>query len=95
MTREHRKLKERKAKEKKKKSKARRSKRIKNALKQFTIFYQNIRGIKSKVESLTETEDDTNPTIICLVETHMLKKEEITTPGYETVFREDRTNNSG
>ena len=41
-----------------------------NALKHFTIFYQNIRGIKSKIDSLTETVDDTNPTIICLVETH-------------------------
>ena len=43
---------------------------MKNALKHFTIFYQNIRGIKSKVDSLTETVDDIIPTIICLVETH-------------------------
>ena len=69
MTREHRKSKESRAKEKRK-TKARRSKRIKNALKHFTIFYQNIRGIKSKVDSLTETVDDIIPTIICLVETH-------------------------
>ena len=59
------------------------------------MFYQNIKGIKSKVDSLTETVDDTNPTIICLVETHILKVKEITISGYETVFREDRTNNSG
>ena len=32
---------------------------------------------------------------MCLVETHMLKEEEITIPGYKTVFREGRTNNSG
>ena len=94
MAREHRKS--RRAEQKKKrKTKARRGKRIKNALKHFTIFYQNIRGIKSKVDSLTETVDYTNPTIICLVETHMVKEVEITIPGYETVFREDRTNNSG
>ena len=90
MTRERRKSKESRAKEKQWRTKARRSKRIKNALKHFTIFYQSIRGIKSKVDSLTETLDDTNPTIICLIETHMLKEEEITIPGYETVFREDR-----
>ena len=94
MTREHKKSKESGAKEKRK-TKARRGKRIKNALKHFTIFYQNIRGIKSKVDSLTKTVDDTNPTIICLIERHILKEEEITVPGYETVFREDRTNNSG
>ena len=77
MTREHRKSKESRAKKKKKKkgkTKARRSKRIKNVPKHFKIFYQNIRGIISKVDSLTETVDDTNPTIICLVETHMLKE---------------------
>ena len=46
MTRERRKSKESRAKEKQRKTKARRSKRIKNALKHFTIFYENIRGIK-------------------------------------------------
>ena len=65
-----------------------------NALKHFTIFYQNIRGIKSKIDLLTETVDDTNPTIMCLVETHMLKEQAITIPG-ETIFREDTTNSSG
>ena len=95
MTSEHRKSKESRAKEKKK-NQARRCKRIKNALKHFKIFYQNIRGIKPMVVSLTETVDDTNPTIICIVETtHMLKEEEIKLPGYETVFRGDGTNNSG
>ena len=84
---------QRRAEQKKnRKTKARRGKRIKNVLlKHFTIFYQSIRGIKSKVDSLTETVNGTNPTIIYLVETHMLKEEEITIPGYETVFREDRT----
>ena len=81
------------SKRKKRKTKARRGKRIKNALKHSTIFYQNIRGIK--VDSLTGTVDNTDPTIICIVETHMLKEEEITIPGYETVFREDGANNSG
>ena len=69
MTSEHRKSKESRAKEKKK-NQARRCKRIKNALKLFKIFYQNIRGIKPMVVSLTETVDDTNPTIICIVETN-------------------------
>ena len=75
----------------KRKTKAWRGKRIKNALKHFTKFYQNI---KSKVDSLTETVDDTNPTIKCIVETQIVKEEEITIPGYETVFKEHGTNNS-
>ena len=78
----------------KKKSKTRRGKRAKHALKHFTIFYQNIRGITSKVDSLTETVDDTNRAILCRVETHMLK-EEITIPEYERVFREDGRNKIG
>ena len=78
----------------KRKTKARRGKRIKNTLKHFTIFYQSIRGIKSKVDLLTETVGDTDPTIICIVDTHAIE-EDITIPGYETVFRQDGTNNSG
>ena len=69
MIKEHRKSKESRAKEKKKKSKAKRGKRIKNALKYFTIFYQNIRGYKSKLDSLAETVVDTDPTIICKADT--------------------------
>ena len=68
MTKKHRKPKESRAKENKKKSKAKRGKRIKNALKYFTISYQNIRGIKSKLESLAETVVDTDPTIICIAD---------------------------
>ena len=55
----------------------------------FTMFHKNIRGIKSKVDPLTEAVEDTNPTMICIVETRILKEEEIAIPGYETVFRKD------
>ena len=34
--------------------KPRRSKTVKDALTNFKIFYQNVRGLKSKVESLME-----------------------------------------
>ena len=84
MTRGHRKS----------KRKTKRKTKRKNALKNFTTFYQNIREIKSMVDSLTKTLDDTNQTIICIVETDMLKEEEITIARYETVFRQDGTNNS-
>lgn len=55
-------------------------------------MYQINIGIKLKVDLLRETADDANPTITCIVETYMLKKEEITVLGYETVFRENLTN---
>ena len=64
-------------------------------MKQFTIVYQNIRGMKSKVDSLTELVEDKEPTIVCLVETHLQKEEEVAIPGYETIYRNDKTANSG
>ena len=36
--------------------------------------YQNARGLKSKIVSLAETIDDYEPTLICLVETHLSKE---------------------
>ena len=55
----------------------RRSKRIKSALKNFKIYYQNVRGLKSKLDSLQEMIDDYQPVLVCIVETHMQKEEEI------------------
>lgn len=95
MTREHRKSKQNRAKGKKEKSTQEEVKEQKNALKHLTIFYQNIKGMKSKLDSLTKSMDDTNPTIKCILETHMLTEEQITIPGFERVFREDGITNSG
>ena len=61
----------------------------------FKVFYQNIRGLKSKVGSITETISDYQPILICLVETHLEKEEEIRIPGYSKIFRNDRPGNSG
>ena len=72
------------------KAKKVRSKKIKNELKQFKIIYQNIRGIKSKVDSLAEMVEDQKHAIVCLVE-----KEEVAIPGYETIYRYDKSANSG
>ena len=95
MTREHRKSKQNRAKGKKEKSTQEEVKEQRNALKHLTIFYQNIKGMKSKLDSLTKSMDDTNPTIKCILETHMLTEEQITIPGFERVFREDGITNSG
>ena len=73
----------------------RRSKRIKNALRNFEIYHQNVRELKSKLDSLQEMIDNYQPSLVCIVETHMQKKEEIQIPGYSFVYRNDRSANSG
>ena len=75
--------------------KTRRSKKIKNALTNFKVFYQNVRGLKSKVDSIIETISDYQPILICLVETHLQNKEEIRMSGHSQIFRNDRSGNSG
>ena len=76
------------------KKKTRRSKKIKNALTNFKVFYQNIRGLKSKVDSIMETISDYQPILICLVETHLQKEKEIRIQGYSQIFRNNRSGNS-
>ena len=64
-------------------------------MKQFKIICQNIRGMKSKLDSLTELVEDQKPTIACLVETYLEKEEEeVAIPGYETIYRNYETTNS-
>ena len=77
------------------KKKTKRSKKTKNALTNFKVFYQNIRGLKSKVDSIMETISDYQSILICLVETHLQKEEEIKIPGYSQIFCNDRSGNSG
>ena len=39
--------------------------------------------------------DDYQPSLVCIVETHMQKEEEIQVPGYGLVYRNDRSAKSG
>ena len=79
--------------------KTRRSKKIKNVLTNFKVFYQNVRRLKSKVDSIMKTINDYQSILICLliclVETYLQKEEEIGIPGYRQIFRNDRSANSG
>ena len=75
------------------KKKIRRPKKIKNTLRKFKIYYQNVRGLKSKVDSLDETIEGYEPTLICLVEIHLTKEEQIQIPGHK-IFRNDGTTNN-
>ena len=67
------------------KEKIRGSKKIKNRLRDLKIYYQNVRGLKSKTDSLAETIDDYEPTLICLIETHLSKDKPTEIPGYKNL----------
>ena len=50
----------------------------------FKVFYQNIRELKSKVDSIMETISDFQPILTWLVETHLQKEDEL---GYQGLVR--------
>ena len=74
--------------------KTRRSQCIRNKLKKFTVWYQNVRGLKTKFASLLEKIEEFEPTMVCITETHMLKDEPLEIEGYR-VMRNDRDNLGG
>ena len=51
--------------------------------------------MKSKVDSVQELVDDCPPNFLCLGETHTQEEEEIAILGYETIYQNDKTSNSG
>ena len=62
--------------------KTRRSKRIRNSLKNLTILYVNIRGLKSKLDSLENIITEVDPSIMCPVETHLEVTDQVEVGGY-------------
>ena len=81
-----------KKREKAEKLKKQKVKKIKNPFKDFKIFYQNVRGLNSKIDKLEEAIDDHKPDLICLVETHLAKEDQIGIPGYR-IYRNYGTKN--
>ena len=78
-----------------KKKKTRRTKKIKNKLKMFRIVYSNIRGLKSKIDSLSEIIEDLKPAVVAVVETHLIDSDIVQLEGYETIYRNNKDSNSG
>ena len=68
-----------------KRKKTRRGKKVQNRMKMFTVYYNNIRGLKGKEESLKDYVKEIEPTIICLTETHLAEEDEWKMDGYKTV----------
>ena len=74
--------------------KVRRSMRTRKCYNKFKVYYVNIRGIKSKRESLQEIIDKEKPVIICITETHLGEDEQFNISGYK-VFLNNRNNEGG
>ena len=51
-------------------------------MKKFSIYYNNARGVKSKIESIIKIVKEKEPTVIALAETLMATKNEIEIEGY-------------
>ena len=49
-------------------------------------------GLKSKIDVFDEEIDDYKPNLICLVETHLVKEEQIGIPGYRIYRNYDPKN---
>ena len=76
------------------KTAVRRSRKLQNKLNECKVMYINIRGLKSKVESLKEILIDENLEIDGLTETMLDEADVIDIEGY-TVHRNDRNGNGG
>ena len=72
----------------------RRGQKVKNKMKKFKIWYQNIRGIKSKMESLMEKIEEYEPAILCITETHLMGSDPLEIDGYK-IYRNDRDSEGG
>ena len=65
-------------------------------LQSFSIMYQNIRGIKSKWNSLKQIVEEKQPTITALVETHLEEQDNVLTiDGYDTIRRDRQYGQGG
>ena len=64
-------------------------------LKKMSIFYMNIRDLKSKETSFHTIIEETKPSIIAITETWMSEEDSIEINGYDTIYRNDRDDGKG
>ena len=57
-------------------------------------MYCNIRGLKSKEESLKEIMEEQEPTMVCITETHLKEEDKLEFENYK-IFRNDRKGKDG
>ena len=63
-------------------------------MKSCKIYYLNIRGLKSKIESLKEIIIEGKPEVMVIVETMLDEKDKVVMEGY-TIYRNDRNGDEG
>ncbi len=76
------------------KKKLRRGQRIRNKMIKFNVMYNNLRGVKSKIDSIKRIIQDKEPTIMALAETKLNEGEDFELEGYK-IERVDRTSDAG
>lgn len=81
-------------KEKIEKKRVKRRKTREKSLENMTLYFVNIRGMKSKLESLSQILEELKPDVVGLVETHLSGEDRINIDGYEVV-RKDRKRDGG
>ena len=78
-----------------KRKKTRRSKKNQNIYKNFRIYYNNIRGVKSKINSLREIIDQQEPHIISINETHLGEDENVEVKNYKFIYNSKKEGKMG
>ena len=73
----------------------RRSRKNKNDFKNFKVYYVNIRGVKSKIDSLVRIANETQPQVMCVTETMLGEKEKIDIPNYEIFYNCKKAGQAG
>ena len=63
--------------------------------KNFKLYYNNIRGIKSKMASLQDIINEYDPHVICINETHLGQDEGINIKGYKVFYNNKKEGRGG
>ena len=76
--------------DKKKGKRKKRGKKIRNMLKKMSIYYLNVRDLKSKWTSFQERVSALKPSIIALTETWLKEEDQVKLEGYDRIYRNER-----
>ena len=75
--------------------KVRRGKRNKNILKNFRVYYANLRGLSSKLSSLKECIENYKPHLFCLTETKLDTDVKVEIEGYQLYHKNKKKGEGG
>ena len=64
-------------------------------MEKFSIYYVNVRGLKSKMDSVQRILEDIQPEVICMTETHLGDGEKVELEGYEIYYNSNTKGKGG